>query len=340
MVKYYNFLILNVFLVFTIGPAMLVYLETLANNPQEALYKFALEISSGGAFFLNWLIINLVSFPVSLLGPFKLLYIIAKRLSFTPRTLSNIQFYTSYVSFGVLYPINILALTITLVYSPIQPLITIPATIYFAIAWVVYKHQFLNVYIKEFDGQGRHSKNAVGYIIFGLILMQIVFIGVLSSKKPSYGMWISLILVPITLYFWRLCFKRFFRKLGVVPFCYVSDESVDHGFGVGNSVLMLVNSPQEKSLDPNLLAKINADDRHASTYLNPLLSQKLCRPWIPDVLADWIRSGDLNCVLTKVDDDDFDDAFENKGDLQDLKDRECGIDQEENEILESATFEV
>ena len=327
MVKYYAFLILNVFLVFTLGSALSVYLETLATTPSIALYMFSLEIASGASFFINWLILNLLSFPISLLGPFNLLHSLAKQLSFTPRSLNNILFYTSYVSFGILYPINVLAITIVFVYSSLAPLITIPGTIYFAVAWLVYKHQFINVYIKEHDGQGKHFKIAFDYTILGLIIMQIVFYGVLASKKPSFGVWVCLVLLPGTLLFWNYSRRRFFNKLGVLALSRVSNQVVDLGLEhVGDSVVMLVNSPQEVSMDPARVAKIQSIDRHASTYMNPLFSQKLSRPWIPDVLADWIRSGTFKCKLSQVIDEDEDDGFENS---QDIKDKMCDIDQEE-----------
>lgn len=47
------------------------------------------------------------------------------------------------INYGVVYPQAILVFVITLLYSVVQPLILIFGTIYFGVAYVVYKYKLL-----------------------------------------------------------------------------------------------------------------------------------------------------------------------------------------------------
>lgn len=73
----------------------------------------------------------------------------------TPREFHELHLFTSYINYGILYPINVLVFIITVCYSVLAPLITIPATLYFAMGWLVYKYQLLFVYTKN----GTHTVN-------------------------------------------------------------------------------------------------------------------------------------------------------------------------------------
>ena len=58
------------------------------------------------------------------------------------------------INYGVVYPQAILVFVITLLYSVMQPLILIFGTVYFGVAYVVYKYKLL-------FGEFRHQSRSV-----------------------------------------------------------------------------------------------------------------------------------------------------------------------------------
>ncbi|CAM8980244.1 unnamed protein product [Rhodiola kirilowii] len=93
--------------------------------------------------------------------------------------------------------------------SVLAPLITPFLLAYFALAYLVYRNQFLNVYIQKYESGGQFWPIAHNSTIFSLVLAQIIAIGVFGLKKSPVASGFTIPLVICTLLFNEYCRHRF-----------------------------------------------------------------------------------------------------------------------------------
>ncbi|KAI9326012.1 hypothetical protein BDR26DRAFT_1013593 [Obelidium mucronatum] len=215
---YFFFLLFNVLLVFTLSTAVLNMIGSLVANPVTIFNIMANTLPNGATFFINYITIDCVFFALELLRPAILIWnAFCKYSNLTPRQMHEMNLATSYLNFGILYPIHILIFIIGLLYSVVAPLILIPATIYFAIGYVVYRNQLLFVYVKEWEAYGRHWSMAFTRIIAGLIIFQITMAGMFIIKSASFCAIVPLVLIPTSLIFHGHCKQTFEKRTRLVP---------------------------------------------------------------------------------------------------------------------------
>ncbi|KAJ3066415.1 hypothetical protein HDU98_010304 [Podochytrium sp. JEL0797] len=185
---YFNFLLFNVLLVFTLSTAILSMIGNLVANPITIFTIMAGTLPNGATFFINYITIDCVFFALELLRPAILIWnAFMKYTNLTPRQMNEMNLSTSYLNFGILYPLHILIFIIGLLYSVVAPIILIPATVYFAFGYVVYRNQLLFVYVKEWEAYGRHWSMAFTRIIVGLVIFQTTMAGILIIKDGLFS---------------------------------------------------------------------------------------------------------------------------------------------------------
>jgi calcium permeable stress-gated cation channel len=173
----------NVHFVFTLLSAAVTTSYKLFINPVEWVQAISQSFPSGGSFFINYLILNLIVFPIELLRPGPVLYYLALRWYYTtPREFQKLSESASILNYGFLYPMNCLLFIVVLCYSIISPIVVLPGVIYFGTAWIVYKNQLMYVYVKKSEGKGRLWKMAYHRTIAGLFIFQFLIAGLLSTK--------------------------------------------------------------------------------------------------------------------------------------------------------------
>ncbi|KAJ3021524.1 UNVERIFIED_CONTAM: hypothetical protein HDU68_009591 [Siphonaria sp. JEL0065] len=215
---YFFFLLFNVLFVFTLSTAVLNMIGSLVANPVTIFNIMANTLPNGATFFINYITIDCVFFALELLRPVILIWnAFCKYSNLTPRQMHEMNLATSYLNFGILYPIHILIFIIGLLYSVVAPLILIPATIYFALGYVVYRNQLLFVYVKEWEAYGRHWSMAFTRIIAGLIIFQITMAGMFIIKSASFCSLVPLILIPTSLIFHNHCKQTFEKRTRLIP---------------------------------------------------------------------------------------------------------------------------
>ncbi|ORY37990.1 DUF221-domain-containing protein [Rhizoclosmatium globosum] len=361
---YFFFLLFNVLLVFTLSTAVLNMIGTFMENPASIIQVLANTLPNGATFFINYITITCVFFALELLRPAILIWnAFCKYSNLTPRQMHEMNLSTSYLNFGILYPIHILIFIIGLLYSIVAPLILIPATVYFGFGYIVYRHQLLFVYVKEWEAYGRHWSMAFTRIIAGLIIFQITMAGMFALKRAPICSFVPLALIPITVIFHNHCKATFQQRTRLVPLDQlpppkkqepVNDTAfVTKGFEPGQEFSLhhllpksrnqarnspssprtpngtLARSPPQQhdaivvidevkiphspmicnthihvSQDPNESQSQDIDDvvlephvvltpeeslleRYPVSYLNPVFSKPLARPWLPLAVAGW-----------------------------------------------------
>lgn len=170
--------------------------------PSQAILFMTYIMTSGWA-----------SLSVELLQPFMLLvnlfsrYILKRETS--PKGMLSFPYHTE-------LPRVLLFGLIGLTCSVLAPLITPFLLAYYILAYLVYRNQFLNVYIDKYESGGQFWPMAHNSTIFSLVLAQIIAIGVFGLKKSPVASGFTIPLVILTLLFNGYCKHRFspvFKKM-------------------------------------------------------------------------------------------------------------------------------
>ncbi|KAL9305850.1 unnamed protein product [Arabidopsis thaliana] len=96
-----------------------------------------------------------------------------------------------------------------LVYAPVTPVLLPFIIIFFALAYLVFRHQIINVYNQEYESAARFWPDVHGRIISALIIAQILLMGLLSTKGAAQSTPFLLFLPIITFFFHRYCKGRY-----------------------------------------------------------------------------------------------------------------------------------
>ncbi|KAH7388064.1 hypothetical protein KP509_16G055700 [Ceratopteris richardii] len=137
-----------------------------------------------------------------------------------------------------------------LVYSVIAPVLIPFIVVFFAFAYLVYRHQIINVYVQEYESAGAFWPHLHGRVIACVILQQICVFGILLSKKATKASPMLILLPVFTITFHLYCKNRFepaFRK-------YPLEEA-------------MAKDTRERAMEPNFSVK----NYLQATYLPPAL---------------------------------------------------------------------
>ncbi|KAI8344019.1 hypothetical protein BC941DRAFT_497389 [Chlamydoabsidia padenii] len=217
--KYFFFLIFNVLLVFTIVSTALNTLVILFERPTEIAQILASSLPKVSPFFINYTILQgLLLMPLNLLLLGSLIvrgfsiYFLAK----TPRNHANARSPDAF-NYGSSYPQPLLIFIIVLEYSTIAPAICVFGTLYFVMAYIVFKYQFLYVYFRPYEAAGHLWTMVFPRIIVGMILFQLTMLG-LFILKDSYVLGAFCVpLVVLTLIFKYTIDAAYFRNSFHLP---------------------------------------------------------------------------------------------------------------------------
>ncbi|EPS71959.1 hypothetical protein M569_02795, partial [Genlisea aurea] len=96
------------------------------------------------------------------------------------------------------------------VYAVVTPFLIPFILVFFAFAYVIYRHQIINVYNQVYESAAAFWPGVHGRIIFSLVFSQIVLLGLLSSKGAAQEATPFLIALPIlTIWFHIVCKGRY-----------------------------------------------------------------------------------------------------------------------------------
>ena len=84
---------------------------------------------------------------------------------------------------GSIYPNFLLVITVCFAYATIVPFICVIGFGYFVMAYCVYKHQLLFVFIPKFETGGTFFTTLMGYTLTGINFANITFVGYLGIKN-------------------------------------------------------------------------------------------------------------------------------------------------------------
>ncbi|ORZ02958.1 hypothetical protein BCR43DRAFT_482456 [Syncephalastrum racemosum] len=216
--KHFLFLLLNVLLVFTLSSALFKTLKGMIEDPTQIANILATSLPQVSPFFVNYVVLHaMMLLPIQLLqiGPI-IMQLFWRLLSKTPRdyaeTLAPRMF-----NYGWAYPSHVFLFVVLLVYSTSSPIILIFGTIYYCLAYLVYKYQLLYVYFHPYEVAGRMWPLVFSRIIVGLLIFELMSIGLFVLRKAYPLAVLVAPLIFITIGFKLAMDATYLRSTRVMP---------------------------------------------------------------------------------------------------------------------------
>lgn len=217
MIRYYKFLIVNVLVFFCVGVAVLQSFLTSFNNFSESniLQTLADSFPSAGPFYVGWLIFTTAihgSLELILFG-LPLFAYPSTRRQITPRKRAN-GIRPRTFDYYYWLPNHLLIIHVCLLFAILNPLVVPFGLIYFVVETAVIKNQFIHVYAKNYECNGRILLiRMVRYSLDGLMFSQFVFLAYMAVLKKTVNLALAAVLFIITLavklVMTRMCRSRF-----------------------------------------------------------------------------------------------------------------------------------
>ncbi|KAJ6769587.1 PROTEIN OSCA1 [Salix purpurea] len=95
-----------------------------------------------------------------------------------------------------------------LVYATVTPFLLPFIIIFFAFAYVVFRHQIINVYNQEYESGAAFWPDVHGRVITALVISQLALLGLMSTKEAAQSAPFLIALPVLTIWFHRFCQGR------------------------------------------------------------------------------------------------------------------------------------
>ncbi|KAF9672109.1 hypothetical protein SADUNF_Sadunf11G0006500 [Salix dunnii] len=95
-----------------------------------------------------------------------------------------------------------------LVYATVTPVLLPFIIIFFAFAYVVFRHQIINVYNQEYESGAAFWPDVHGRVIIALLISQLALLGLMSTKEAAQSAPFLIALPVLTIWFHRFCQGR------------------------------------------------------------------------------------------------------------------------------------
>ncbi|KAG1347115.1 putative CSC1-like protein [Cocos nucifera] len=118
------------------------------------------------------------------------------------------------VEFGSSEPQIQLYFLLGLVYAVVTPFLLPFIIIFFGLAYVVFRHQIINVYNQEYESGAAFWPDVHGRIISALIISQLLLLGLLSTKQAAQSTPLLIALPILTIWFHRWLVRCNIRTKG------------------------------------------------------------------------------------------------------------------------------
>ncbi|KAL5794670.1 hypothetical protein ACOSP7_003264 [Xanthoceras sorbifolium] len=216
--KYYYFMLVNVFLGSIItGTAFEQLHSFLHQSPTQIPRTIGVSIPMKATFFITYIMIDGwagIASEILRLKPLVIFHLKNMFLVKTERDKVRAMNPGS-VDFPETLPTLQLYFLLGIVYAVVTPILLPFILVFFAFAYLVYRHQIINVYNQHYESAGAFWPHVHSRIMASLLISQLVLLGLLSTKKAANSTPLLTVLPILTLAFHKYCKHRFepaFRK--------------------------------------------------------------------------------------------------------------------------------
>lgn len=210
--KYHLFILVNVFLVSIIaGTALQQLKKFLHQAPSEIPKTVGVSMPMKATFFITYIMVDgwaSVAAEVLRLVP---LIIFHLKNTFLVKTEKDREqaMDPGFLDFAVYEPRIQLYFLLGLVYCAVTPILLPFIIVFFAFAYLVFRHQIINVYDRKYESAAAFWPDVHRRIIVGLVISQLLLLGLLSTKGLKVSTPFLIALPILTIWFYIVCKGRF-----------------------------------------------------------------------------------------------------------------------------------
>ncbi|XP_010921296.1 calcium permeable stress-gated cation channel 1 [Elaeis guineensis] len=218
--KYYLFLLVNVFLGSIIAGTAFEQLDTFIHQSATEIPKtIGVSIPMKATFFITYIMVDGWAGIAGEILRLKPLIIYHLKNFFLVKTEKDREeaMDPGSVDFGSSEPQIQLYFLLGLVYAVVTPFLLPFIIIFFGLAYVVFRHQIINVYNQEYESGAAFWPDVHGRIITALIISQLLLLGLLSTKHASQSTPLLIALPILTIWFHRFCKNRYEPAFVIYP---------------------------------------------------------------------------------------------------------------------------
>ncbi|KAG5249077.1 CSC1 protein [Salix suchowensis] len=216
--KYYYFMLVNVFLGSIIAGTAFEQLDAfLHQSPTQIPRTIGVSIPMKATFFITYIMVDGwagIAGEILRLKPLIIFHLKNMFLVKTERDREKAMNPGS-VGFPKTLPRLQLYFLLGIVYAVVTPILLPFILVFFAFAYLAYRHQIVNVYNQQYESAAAFWPHVHSRIIASLLISQLLLLGLLSTKKAANSTPLLVILPILTLSFHNYCKSRFepaFRK--------------------------------------------------------------------------------------------------------------------------------
>ncbi|KAK4776574.1 hypothetical protein SAY86_005262 [Trapa natans] len=250
--KYHLFILVNVFLGSIITGTALQQLKTfLKEAPTEFPKTVGVSIPMKATFFITYIMVDGwagIAAEVLRLVP---LIIFHLKNSFLVKTDKDREqaMDPGCLTFATSEPRIQLYFLLGFVYCVITPILLPFIIVFFAFAYLVFRHQIINVYDQKYESGATFWPDVHRRLIIGMIISQLLLMGLMSTKNAENSTPLLIVLPILTIWFHIFCKGRFGSAFVKFPL----EEA-------------MVKDTLEKATEPNLNLKAYLQD----AYVHPV----------------------------------------------------------------------
>ncbi|CAF1930773.1 unnamed protein product [Brassica oleracea var. botrytis] len=218
--KYYYFMLVNVFLGSIIAGTAFEQLDSfLHQSPTQIPRTIGVSIPMKATFFITYIMVDGwagIAGEILRLKPLVIFHLKNMFIVKTDRDRERAMD-PGFVDFKETLPSLQLYFLLGIVYAVVTPILLPFICVFFAFAYLVYRHQIINVYNQQYESCGAFWPHVHGRIIASLLISQLLLMGLLTSKKAANSTPLLIILPILTLSFHKYCKHRFEPAFGKYP---------------------------------------------------------------------------------------------------------------------------
>ncbi|KAI4365662.1 hypothetical protein MLD38_021627 [Melastoma candidum] len=210
--KYYLFVLVNVFLGSIIAGTAFQQLQTFMQEaPTKIPVTVGVSIPMKATFFITYIMVDGwagVAAEILRLVPLIVFHLKNTFLVKTEKDREQAMDAGS-LGFATSEPRIQLYFLLGFVYSVVTPILLPFIVVFFAFAFLVFRHQIINVYDQKYESGAAFWPDVHMRIIIGMIISQLLLMGLLSTRDAAYSTPLLIVLPILTIWFHKFCKGRF-----------------------------------------------------------------------------------------------------------------------------------
>ncbi|PKI57380.1 hypothetical protein CRG98_022225 [Punica granatum] len=210
--RYYLFNLVNTFLCSVIVGSALTQLKSFIHqSPNQIPRTIGVAIPQRATFFITYIMVDGWAGVAMEILRIKPLIIFHLKNFFLVKTEKDREeaMDPGSIGFNTGEPQIQLYFLLGLVYAAVTPVLLPFILVFFALAYVVFRHQVINVYNQEYESGAAFWPDVHGRIITALVISQLLLMGLLATKEAAQSTPFLIALPVLTLYFHQYCKGRY-----------------------------------------------------------------------------------------------------------------------------------